>query len=89
MTLGQPVDVVLHVLANGHGGPGHELSPLVLLLELGADLRELAALGIGDLWFVSLCCAVTIVVYAAVYFGVYSLTSYEYYRIVRRHAHAQ
>ncbi|MBP3883487.1 MAG: FtsX-like permease family protein [Olsenella sp.] len=49
--------------------------------------KILAALGIGDVWFVLLCCIATILAYAVVYFGVFRLTSYEYYRIVRRHPH--
>ena len=47
LCLVEAVDIVLHVLAYGHGGPSNELSLLVLLLELGADLRELAP-RVGD-----------------------------------------
>ena len=69
------------------------LPPLVLaavhtVAALPITSIILATLGIGDLGFVFACCVATLVVYAVIYFIIYRLTSYGYYRIVLRHTSA-
>ena len=69
------------------------LPPLIVaachtLAALPLTSKILMAFGIVDFWFVLSCCVATLLVYAAIYFLIYRLTSRERYRIVLNRSYA-